>query len=381
MGLVRFRGRRAECWLGCALAALCSAAPTPARAAGLPAPIVSWTAPPECPNAESVAQRLIALGSGRHFDDAGTVRGKVVRQDEDWVLTLQISPGAGVGAVDAVGPARVIRARDCDDLVEAGAVAIAIALGGIAPALEEPSTLRHARSSIGPPQIIAAPASIAPRSASDSMTRAGNTLVSADAAESSPAPAEQPEVDTAPAADEPASAEESPSTLRFAPSAGVVLDAGSLGGTSLGPGVEAELRWAAFGAGIYGLWLPPRQISVASAQSVELSLLSVGLRGCYRTDLALPLVDLCAGGEFGALSAAGRGLVDASRRRDPWGAATVGALIGADLGRLLRIGARLEAVLPLSRERYLVNQNDVVHEVPAASARVALLLAGSFGKR
>jgi hypothetical protein len=55
-------------------------------------------------------------------------------------------------------------------------------------------------------------------------------------------------------------------------------------------------------------------------------------------------------------------------------------LFGIDLGRLLRVGARLEAVLPLSHERYLVNQSDVVHEVPGASVRLGLLLAGGFGK-
>jgi hypothetical protein len=383
MGLVRFRSRCVTRWVGSTLAGLFSAAlglgtPAPAHAQEPShAPIVAWTAPSECPNAESIAQRLSALGGGRRFADAGSVRGQVVRETSDWVLTLQIAPASATGADAAAGPARVLRARDCDDLVEAGAVAIAIALGGGAAPPSEPSTSPlRVRASIGPARTIAAPASIAPRSLASHSPAPSAAIADA----SPPAPAENREVDAA-TADEPAAPEDTPSTFGFAPSAGLVFDAGSLGGTALGPGVEAELHWAGFGAGVYGLWLPPRQISVASAQAVELSLLSVGLRGCYRADVTLPLIDLCAGGEFGALSAAGRGLLDASRRRDPWGAATVGALIGADLGLLLRVGARLEAVLPFSRERYLVNQNEVVHEVPAASARVGLLLAGSFGQR
>ena len=56
-------------------------------------------------------------------------------------------------------------------------------------------------------------------------------------------------------------------------------------------------------------------------------------------------------------------------------------LLGVDLSRSLRTGARLEAVLPFSRERYLINRDLVVHEVPPASVRMALTLAGSFGRR
>jgi hypothetical protein len=403
MELVRFRGRRAVGRVGLLLAAQLagiSADFTGAtvdierlvkRAHAQSAPIVAWSAPAQCPNAESILQRLMALGGGsvRRFADAGTVRGEVVKEGEDWVLSLQIVPaGASGGVADAVGPARVLRARDCDDLAEAGAVAIAIALGGIAEPRSESETFvprvftssrnepRIVSGTIGPAQTIAAPVSIAPPPVSSALAAPAENPPAASeavAAEKPPAADEAPENDDPP--------EQEPSSFAFVPSAGLVLDAATLGGAAWGPAGQTELRWGSFGAALYGFWLPRREILVASAQSVELSLLSAGLRGCYRAGSAGPFVDVCGGGEFGSLSAAGRGLLDASRRRDPWGAATGGVSLGIELVRSLQAGARLEAVLPLWRERYLVNRSDVVHEVPRASLRVGVSVAGAFGKR
>jgi hypothetical protein len=407
MELVRFRGRRAAGRVGLLLAAQLAGICADftgvisdftnvvglARAAE-PAPIAAWSAPAECPNAESIVQRLLVLGGGsvRRFSVAGSVRGEVVKEGEEWVLTLQIIPAGAAGSDDAVGPARVLRARDCDDLAEAGAVAVAIALGGIVEERSEGETFvprvytsarnaprfRIVTGSIGPARTIAAPASIAPPSVSSALSAAAENPPPAS---ESPAAAKAPTPDDeTPENDVPPEPEE-PSSFAFLPSAGLVLDAASLGGAAWGPSAQTELRWGSFGAGVYGFWLPRQQISVATAQSVELSLLSAGVRGCYRAGNAGPFVDVCAGGEFGSLSAAGRGLLDASSRRDPWGAATGGVLLGIDLLRALEAGARLEAVLPLWRERYLVNQNDLVHEVPRASLRLGLSLAGAFGNR
>jgi hypothetical protein len=407
MGVVRFRSWRGVCGLGSALAASFPYLALPALAdEPLPAPIVAWAVPTECPNAESIVQRLMALGNGSaHGFAGGAVRGEVVKESDEWVLSLQIAPGAPSGVVDAAAaPARVLRAHDCDDLADAGAVAIAIALGGGGYESDAPVFApRSAPASIGAVHLLPGLTPIAPSgvdvrslgSGDLSSTSAGESAsgkapvaevsvaepTAAEPAAAEPAAAEPTAADEPPEADEPTAPKEKPSKLGFAPSAGLLFDATSLGGAAFGPSAELEVRWAAFGVGAYGLWLPPREISVAAEQSVELSLLSAGLRGCYRAADALPIIDICAGSEFGALNAAGKGLVQASRRRDPWGAATGGVLLGVDLGGLLRAGARVDAVLPLLHERYLVNQNELVHEVPGASVRLALLLAGSFGKR
>jgi hypothetical protein len=347
MRLDRDRWRRAAGSL-VAAAAASSASPRVARATeDLPLPIVAWSAPLECPNAESVVQRLMTLSGANaaRLAQAGAVRGEIHRAERDWVLSLEIAaPPSSAGGAPVSAPARVLRAEQCDDLAEAAAVAIALALGG-AP---EPEAAAPT-----PPS---APAAVVP--AAEVPPVAGEDELADDADDST---------------------ERGATPLGFVAGAEAVFDSASLGGAAVGVGAEAQLRIAELGIGAYAIGLPSYQIPVATAQYVELSLWAAGLRGCYRASDALFVLDLYAGAELGALGAAGRGLLDASMRRDAWGAATWGAHVGIDLVAHLRLGARFEAVLPLSRPRYLVNATEVVHEVPSASVRLGLSLASTFG--
>lgn len=257
------------------------------------------------------------------------------------MLSLEIERSAGTAGSEAAAesgssPARVFHASDCSALVEAAAVAIALALGGAEP----------------PP---------------------------------SPERPELPERAPAPSANDGGADDAGPALASRLSSLGAVLraeallDTASLGGMVIGGAAELGVRWRALGLRAYGLGLPSRQIRLAQEQSVELSLWAAGLRGCYRAADGLPQIDVCGGAEVGAFGAAGRNLVDAQARRDLWAAATWGALLGVEVAEHLQAGARLEAVLPLSRERYLVNQNELVHEMSAASVRLALSLAGTLG--
>jgi hypothetical protein len=349
MRLDRDRWRRAAGSL-VAAAAASSASPHVARATeDLPLPIVAWSAPLECPNAESVVQRLMSLSGANaaRLAQSGAVRGEIHQAERDWVLSLEIAaPPSAAGGAPVSAPARVLRAEHCDDLAEAAAVAIALALGG-AP---EPEAAA--------PTAPSAPAAVTP------------------AAEVPPAAAAG-EDEGADHADD--STERGATPLGFIAGAEAVFDSASLGGAAVGVGAEAQLRIAELGIGAYAIGLPSYQIPVATAQYVELSLWAAGLRGCYRASDALFVLDIYAGAELGALGAAGHGLLDASMRRDAWGAATWGAHVGLDLMAHLRLGARFEAVLPLSRPRYLVNATEVVHEVPSASVRLGLSLASTFG--
>jgi hypothetical protein len=389
MAFVRVRGRRAACRLGYILAAFFS--PAAVHAEALPAPIVAWAVPDECPNAQSIVQRLLTLGGGEShgFADAGTVRGAIVKDADEWVLALQIVQG-GSEPFDSLTPGRVLRANDCDELANAAAVAIAIALGGAPePPAAQPSEARSTSGAAHPDGSasvrgaggVSTPSSLAPSPSPVAAIAPESSPVLAAPADVPDAPAAEAPVGEVPVTDQGVPRWRSKSSFGVASSIELVLDTTSLGGAVFGPSAQIELRWGALGIGAYGLWLPQRQITVAQAQYVELSLLSGGLRGCYRAARAAPAIDVCGGAEFGALEAEGKGLLDASRRRDPWGAATAGVLLGVDLSRSLRTGARLEAVLPFSRERYLINRDLVVHEVPPASVRMALTLAGSFGRR
>lgn len=400
MASLRLRARRAACRLGYILAAFFSEAT--AHAEALPAPIVAWAVPEECPNAQSIVQRLLTLGGGesRAFADAGTVRGAIIKDADEWVLALQIVQAGGDEQFDELTPGRVLRAKDCDELANAAAVAIAIALGGAPePPAAEPADARRtsgaaralgSQRSTGSDGVGAGPSSVAPppsaRVVAAIVPASSRALAaSADAPDSAAVealPAAAPGGDEAALMDPGVARRRSPaSSFGVVSSVELVVDTTSLGGAALGPSAQIELRWASLGIGAYGLWLPERQIAVAQAQYVELSLLSAGLRGCYRAARVAPTIDVCGGAEFGALEAEGKGLLDASRRRDPWGAATAGVLLGVELSRSLRAGARLEAVLPFSRERYLINRDLVIHEVPPASVRMALTFGGSFGPR
>jgi hypothetical protein len=351
--------------------------------------MLAWAVPNECPNAESVVQRLMALGGGdaARFADAGTVRGVIVKELDEWVLVLQIAQAADTGSAAsaaATTPGRVLRANDCDELANAAAVAIAIALGGSAEAREQnpkTSTPGSSRPAASAERALAATdsAGMQPRLPASSRARRSAAVAPSSPVVSSIASSASSFEAEAPAEDVGALSKSGSSSFGFVPSVELVLDSTSLGRPALGPGVQLQLRWAALGIGVYGLWLPERQIQLAQTQYVELSLLSGGLRGCYRILDAAPTIDACGSAELGALGAAGKGLLDAQRRRDPWGAATGGVLLGVDVGTSLHGGLRLEAVVPFSHERYLVNRDQLVHEVPAASARLALTLAGSFG--
>ncbi|HTV20764.1 MAG TPA: hypothetical protein VMG12_18900 [Polyangiaceae bacterium] len=237
---------------------------------------------------------------------------------------------------------RIFHAHDCSELVEAAAVAIALALGGTDGAAA-PST---AIAALEPEP----PASKRPPSADDGSKDDTSGALTTRLRK-----------------------------LGVVARAEALLDTASLGGLALGAGAELGVRWGAIGVRAHGVGLPSRQIRLAPSQFVELSLWAAGLRGCYRVSDNELLLDVCGGGEVGAFGAAGKGLVDASSRRDVWGATTWGAWLGFDVTEHLQAGARLEAVLPLSRERYLVNRNEVVHEVSGASLRLGLSLGGTLG--
>jgi hypothetical protein len=276
---------------------------------------------------------------------AGRVRGRIVSEAGGWVLSLEIDRTLGGGPsvssladaeTRAAPPARVFQAGDCGELVEAAAVAIALALGGDAAP---------------PPAAKAAAAgSVATAPKSDGTRDAANDALGSQLR-----------------------------SIGAVARAEALVDTASLGGLALGVGAEVGMRWRAIGVRAYGVGLPSRQIRLAPSQYVELSLWAAGLRGCYRAADGLPIVDVCGGAEVGAFGAAGRGLADARERRDVWGATTWGAWFGVDLAEHLQAGVRLEAVLPLSRERYLVNRSEVVHEMAGASLRLALSLGGTLG--
>ena len=192
---------------------------------------IVWDAPPGCPDREVIVRRVSdALADAPPGLGAGwRVHGRVQAGGASgWVLALQLrSPHTGDGAPPAE---RVLSARDCDDLGEAAAVAIAIALDDASKEGEGEATTPGA-AAVAPTRVEHEPSAAAPAAALDAALDSGGTSVV------SGRPHE-------------------PVRLAFA--ADGVLDSASLGGLGWGASVELSGWWRRFGVGGYGVWLAPR---------------------------------------------------------------------------------------------------------------------------
>lgn len=306
--------------------------------------LVDWEAPRGCPDREAIVRRLsdaladapAGLGTGWQ------VRGRINAGREGWVLVLQLrAPSAAEVALPAE---RVLSARDCNDLGEAAAVAVAIAL-------DDASNEREVAPNGGV-------ASEAPPEATSSQE--ASPAVPAARGQADPVTDRAEDVALAPtAAGEP---------VRLALAADGVLDSASLGGLAWGASLELSGWWRRFGAGAYGLWLAPRATQLGTGQQAEFSLLGGGLRACYRAPADWLWVSPCVGLELGRFAAESDGLRAGRDVHDTWLAGSVGVALGSRLLDALGLHSRVELVLPTGRQEYLVDEQ-VVHRVPAATLR------------
>src|SRR3954470_15168555 len=119
---------RAAC-LGWSVGAALVCAASSVRADSGALASVSWQAPPECPDGEALRSRLeLVLGAElSEYARDWQVQGRVSSESGAWQLTLELrEPGAAAVAAPA---RRLVRAARCEDLVEAAARAIALAIG------------------------------------------------------------------------------------------------------------------------------------------------------------------------------------------------------------------------------------------------------------
>jgi hypothetical protein len=349
------RARRARWRPGIRSAALLAlAAPSASRAAEVSdsagPPHITWQAPRGCPDAEVVAQRLAdALeGAPAELGAGWQVHGRITGgADAPWQLLLTLlAPDAGSAAR---ANRRVLSAKQCDDLGDAAAVAIAIALGDAA-AQAAPAT-----DGAG----AAAPTQLAP---------VASTPVAAATFDTQPATA-------------PSRAGGSHVPRRLAIAADLVLDSATLGGLAGGAAVEVQGWLARFGLGLYGVWLPPRALAIGAGQHADFSLLAGGLRACYAVPADWLSVAACVGGEVGALDAHAEGLRAGQDPHDLWLAPVLGVLLGGKLSEALGLHSRVELVLPTRRQEYRVDLEQAIHRVPEATLRWSLGIDGDIFAR
>lgn len=330
------------CWLPAARAA---------EDASAAAPRVTWRAPASCPDEAAVTSRLRdTLGTElASFGRDWQVQGQVQRAAEgQWRLVLELREPQQPSTVAA--RQRVLHARRCADLVEAAAVAVALALGDareVAASADSPAA--------APPAAPSPPAPSPPTPPGDA-----------------PADGANPGIDLAGSEAAPLTRAALPKSLNASLEA--LLDTASVSGPALGGSLAVGGWLGDFALDAHAVWLPAREEEIGAGQSAEFALLAAGARLCARLWGSAQGLSLagCGGMEVGRFSAESHGLVAAGQTQDPWLAPSLGVdLRGHFLGPLAA-RSRLELLAPLRRQEYRVDLSEPVHEIPALTVRWSL---------
>lgn len=309
-----------------------------------------WRAPAGCSTAAAVRERVSDLLGEPELDlrQVRRVEGRVSETRDGWALHLTL--------VDAFGKReRQLTAPHCADLAEAAAVAISLAFEAArAREQAEQSAADHSPAAGDEPS--ESPASAAPDGPATDSAAAGSPASDGAARDS-------PDASFAPPGAE----------RRFVPwfGAELWLDLHALPSAAAGASVSAALRAGELRFGAFAGWLPGVDRAVGAGQSVHFSLLLGGVRACYTLGHGVLDTALCGGFEAGRLSARGAGLLSARNAADLWLAPELGLELASTLSSQLTLQLRAEAIAPLLRQGYAVNETDDVHHVASFGARVA----------
>jgi hypothetical protein len=154
--------------------------------------------------------------------------------------------------------------------------------------------------------------------------------------------------------------------------ADALVDSSTLASVAFGASVRAQLRLGRFGFGAHVVLLPPQRQAVSADEYVEFAHFAAGVRACGALADGTFGVDVCAGGEAGWISARGLGLIEAQQVDDTWLAPSLG-LLGRWRGFAAgALASRLEVLLPLVRQPYVINGTETVHETPGWTVRGSL---------
>ncbi|MEX1368685.1 MAG: hypothetical protein AB1Z98_36495 [Nannocystaceae bacterium] len=343
--------------LGAALASsLARAQPIPAEQPPPAELELDWQAPPRCPNEEAIRARIETLLTGPpRGEGTVVVTGRIESREAG--LRLRLTTDFR-GRVEQ----RELEAPTCDELAEATAILLAIALEpGLEAVLEE--VARAEPEDVEPGTELESNAVPEPQSIPEP--------------ESVPEPSSEPErphdllgafEPSAPAGDAP-----KPHRARPAPALGLrvgaTAEAGMLPGISGGPRLAFGLHWPRLRLELHGGYLAPR-LAAPGGQGVLIQSGVGGLRACGRPRVGPVELPVCGGVEGGAMRGATRGFDPRRTRHAPW----VGPLVSAGLAlRWGRVGlwTALEAAVPVYTGEFVV-ESEVAHRPFPASGRVVV---------
>jgi hypothetical protein len=247
------------------------------------------------------------------------------------------------GTGQALAGARALEARSCEELTEALALAVALAIG------------QHG-----------APRESVPRVAA--LVPSTELAVAADTPDDRP-PAEMP-------------SESHATGPALGGSAWAIGDTGTLPGLGLGAGLGIELRWPSFALRALGTLLPEREGTlpepVPSDRGVSIGLLAAGVLACVPVAVspAVLKLALCTGAELGELSGSGIGVSSPHHQRTLWSAVRFDAdLRWALPDTPLGLDLLVTAAAPLSRDEFVLRNIGSVHRPASVVGRVGLGLS------
>lgn len=316
------------------------ALPVSARADGDDGLRLTWTAPPECPSSATVRAAILRDAQPRRAPSEPLDADARVEQKastDGWRVRLRTRQGAQAGE-------REIEAATCGALADATAVILALALA--------------------PPGADAASASAAPGDAP------------APPASATPGSAPPEDEGAAPAArrDRRGTSNGSARERQVALGVSAAGDASSLPAPTLGGSLTLAWTPGRFRVELDARrWISQAGSVPSSNAGARFSMTSIGGRGCW-TALKAGLVDLapCAGADGHIVAASGYGADANFAAGAEWTTVAGGALARLSLTTWLALRARGEAIVPLARPTFVVENDGPVHRPPTLGAAASL---------
>lgn len=319
-----------------ALAVLLAA--TPAAASNLR---LDWRAPEGCPSEDNVrAAALRSAGPGTQPDAALEAEAVVSRTaNASWRVHLTTKRGAAIGERD-------LEAATCRGVADATAAILGLAL---------------------------VPAVV---SSLDDVDITQGKVAAADITQGKvAAAAPEPVVPFTPRAE--------PERVRPRASVGDAKGPPVLAAGLSGAAQAATLPSAAVGGAMTVAWTPGRarieaSASIWSAQSqtttssemgARFAMTAIGGSACWALVKSAVELGPCAGGEVAFVGAEGFGAKENRSANARWASASGSVLAGIPLGSMISIRARLDALVPLSRPTFVVENEGTVHRPPTLGVR------------
>jgi hypothetical protein len=319
---------------------------------------VAWSSPDGCPTAQDAVERvrgLLGQDIASVLHHTLEARALVTRLDSGkFKLELETRQGSEGGV-------RNVEADTCQELTEVGSLVIALTI--------DPELLER-NATTAAPAASAAP-SVAPPPAPVEKVKSPPPPPTAAKARARPADERAPGAPRARGRGD---------ELGVGLGLAAVADAGSLPGTGLGMELGIHSQWSGWRLEFAGIFLPQRSELAAGSSVVggRIDLLALSVKGCVFRQPGAFGGGACGVFEFGRRSAEGFGAAINGSASATWVAPGLGVYGGYEFSRGFSFRGRVEALAPLERSEFIVENVGSVDSPSAIVLRLGLGLDADF---